>query len=77
MPQPLAFLNGEFIPAAELHIPVYDAGFVLGATVTEGPRVAMHTYRLALAVGRRTTTAVAGSSRRQSSKYLQNAGRPS
>ncbi len=35
MPQPLAFLNGEFIPAAELHIPVYDAGFVLGATVTE------------------------------------------
>jgi len=31
----LALLNGRFIPAAELVIPVYDAGFVLGATVSE------------------------------------------
>jgi branched-chain amino acid aminotransferase len=35
MPEPLAFLNGEFLPARTLSIPVYDAGFVLGATVTE------------------------------------------
>jgi branched-subunit amino acid aminotransferase/4-amino-4-deoxychorismate lyase len=28
-------LNGRFIPAAELTIPAYDAGFVLGATVSE------------------------------------------
>ncbi len=33
--KPLAFLNGRMIPAAELTIPVYDAGFVLGATVSE------------------------------------------
>lgn len=31
----LAFLNGRFVPAAELMVPVYDAGFVMGATVAE------------------------------------------
>jgi branched-chain amino acid aminotransferase len=31
----LALLNGRMIPAAELTIPAYDAGFVLGATVSE------------------------------------------
>lgn len=31
----LAFLNGRFISAAEMMIPAYDAGFVLGATVSE------------------------------------------
>jgi branched-subunit amino acid aminotransferase/4-amino-4-deoxychorismate lyase len=35
MPEPLAFLNGEFVPASSLCVPVYDTGFVLGATVTE------------------------------------------
>ena len=35
MNQPWAFLNGRMIPAAELAIPAYDAGFVLGATVSE------------------------------------------
>lgn len=35
MHTPLAFLNGRFVPAAELTIPAYDAGFVLGATVSE------------------------------------------
>ncbi len=35
MSQPWAFLNGRMIPAAELTIPAYDAGFVLGATVSE------------------------------------------
>ncbi|MEX2141815.1 MAG: aminotransferase class IV [Pirellulales bacterium] len=35
MPEPVAFLNGEFVPSSALCVPVYDAGFVLGATVTE------------------------------------------
>lgn len=35
MKPPWAFLNGRMIPAAELSIPAYDAGFVLGATVSE------------------------------------------
>jgi branched-subunit amino acid aminotransferase/4-amino-4-deoxychorismate lyase len=34
-PTPYALLNGRMIPAAELTIPAYDAGFVLGATVSE------------------------------------------
>jgi len=32
---PLALLDGRFIPAGELLIPAYDAGFILGATVSE------------------------------------------
>ena len=35
MSESLAFLNGEFVLASALGVPVYDAGFVLGATVTE------------------------------------------
>jgi branched-subunit amino acid aminotransferase/4-amino-4-deoxychorismate lyase len=35
MTEPIAFLNGDFLPASALCVPVYDAGFVLGATVTE------------------------------------------
>ena len=35
MTTPLAYLNGRMLPAHEATIPVYDAGFVLGATVTE------------------------------------------
>jgi len=31
----LAWLDGRFLPRAELSLPVGDAGFVLGATVTE------------------------------------------
>ena len=30
-----AYLNGEWIPSTELHIPVDDLGFAMGATVTE------------------------------------------
>ena len=30
-----AWLNGRFLPRESLHLPVGDAGFVLGATVTE------------------------------------------
>jgi branched-subunit amino acid aminotransferase/4-amino-4-deoxychorismate lyase len=32
---PVAFLNGRFVPAAEAVVPVHDAGFLLGATVSE------------------------------------------
>ncbi len=35
MPEPIAYLRGQWIPASQAVIPVYDAGFVLGATVTE------------------------------------------
>jgi branched-subunit amino acid aminotransferase/4-amino-4-deoxychorismate lyase len=35
MAEPLAFLNGRLLPASEAHLTVYDAGVVLGATVTE------------------------------------------
>src|SRR5437899_1717165 len=31
----LAYLNGRFIPQAEARLPLNDAGFVLGATVTD------------------------------------------
>lgn len=33
--QPIAWLNGAVLPEAALSVPVGDAGFVLGATVTE------------------------------------------
>lgn len=35
MIEPLAYLNGQLIPASQASVPVYDAGFVLGATITE------------------------------------------
>lgn len=35
MPDPLALLNGEFIPATALTVPVYDLGFMQGVTVSE------------------------------------------
>jgi len=35
MSQPLAYLNGSFVPAAQAMLPVYDAGFVQGTTVAE------------------------------------------
>jgi len=35
MPEPLAYLNGQLIPASQATLPVYDTGFVLGSTVTE------------------------------------------
>src|SRR4029079_9062840 len=31
----MAYHRGQWIPASQAVIPVYDAGFVLGATVTE------------------------------------------
>jgi branched-subunit amino acid aminotransferase/4-amino-4-deoxychorismate lyase len=35
MYDPPAFLNGRFVPASQLCIPVHDAGFVQGVTVAE------------------------------------------
>lgn len=35
MAEPLVFLNGRTVPASQAHLAVYDAGVVLGATVTE------------------------------------------
>jgi branched-chain amino acid aminotransferase len=35
MPATIAFLNGRWVPPAELVIPVDDPGFLLGATVSE------------------------------------------
>jgi branched-chain amino acid aminotransferase len=35
VPEPIAYLRGQWIPASQAAVPVYDAGFVLGATVTE------------------------------------------
>lgn len=41
-PGPLAYLNGRFLPARELSLPVHDAGFVFGATVTDLCRTFRH-----------------------------------
>jgi len=35
MSEPLAYLNGRFVPLSQAVLPVYDAGFVLGATISE------------------------------------------
>jgi branched-chain amino acid aminotransferase len=35
MSPPVAYLNGQFVPLAEVAIPLDDAGFVWGATVTD------------------------------------------
>ena len=38
MSEPLVFLNTQMVPASQAHIAIYDAGIVLGATVTEQTR---------------------------------------
>lgn len=35
MSEPFAYLNGQWIPASQAAVPVWDAGFVLGTTCTE------------------------------------------
>jgi branched-subunit amino acid aminotransferase/4-amino-4-deoxychorismate lyase len=35
MPDPQAYLNGQFVPASQAVVPVFDAGFVQGTTVAE------------------------------------------
>lgn len=38
MVEPLVYLNGNFVPASQASLKIYDAGVVLGATVTEMTR---------------------------------------
>lgn len=38
MSEPLVYLNHQLVPASQAHIAIYDAGIVLGATVTEQTR---------------------------------------
>ena len=42
MSEPLVYLNGEIIPASQARLPIYDAGIVQGATVTEQTRTFRH-----------------------------------
>ncbi len=35
MSEPIAYFNGRYVPQSQAAVPLYDAGFVLGATVTE------------------------------------------
>lgn len=35
MPEPIAYLKGEFVPVSECALPIYDLGIVLGASVTD------------------------------------------
>jgi D-alanine transaminase/branched-chain amino acid aminotransferase len=47
MSEPLAYLNGRFLPQREAALPLHDAGFVFGATVTDLCRTFRHRlYRL-------------------------------
>lgn len=38
MTEPIAYLNGQMLPASQARLPVFDAGVALGATVTEMTR---------------------------------------
>jgi branched-subunit amino acid aminotransferase/4-amino-4-deoxychorismate lyase len=42
MTEPLVYLNGRMVPASQAHLAIYDAGIVLGATVTEMTRTFHH-----------------------------------
>lgn len=42
MTEPLVYLNGRMLPASQAHLAIYDAGIVLGATVTEMTRTFRH-----------------------------------
>ncbi|MGE0537490.1 MAG: aminotransferase class IV [Pirellulales bacterium] len=42
MSEPLVYLNGKLLPASQAHLAIYDAGVVLGATVTEMTRTFGH-----------------------------------
>jgi branched-chain amino acid aminotransferase len=47
MTEPLVFLNRSLVPASQAHLAIFDAGIVLGATVTEMTRTFRHEpYRL-------------------------------
>src|SRR4051812_41805284 len=42
MTEPLAFWQGRFVPQSQARLPLHDAGFVLGATVTDLCRTVRH-----------------------------------
>lgn len=42
MNEPIAYLNGQFLAASQAKLNIYDAGIVLGATVTEMTRTFRH-----------------------------------
>lgn len=42
MNQPLAYLNGRFLPFAQAALPLHDAGFVSGATIVDNARTFRH-----------------------------------
>jgi branched-chain amino acid aminotransferase len=42
MTEPLVYLNGEIVPASQARLPIYDAGIVQGATITEQTRTFRH-----------------------------------
>src|SRR5262245_33126731 len=47
MAEPLVYLNGQMLLASQARLPIYDAGIVLGATVTDQARTFRHKlYRL-------------------------------
>ncbi|HEY1859525.1 MAG TPA: aminotransferase class IV [Gemmataceae bacterium] len=41
---PLTYLNGQFLPQAEVQLPLHDAGFVFGATATDLCRTFHHRF---------------------------------
>ena len=42
MKEPIVYLNGEFVPASQAAIRIYDLGIILGATLTEMTRTFAH-----------------------------------
>jgi len=53
MPEPIAYLKGEFVPASECRLHIYDLGVVLGAAVTDFLRTfRQRPYRLEAHVAR-------------------------
>jgi branched-chain amino acid aminotransferase len=42
MPEAQVYLNGRNVPASQAHVAIYDAGLVMGATVTEQTRTFHH-----------------------------------
>ena len=42
MPEPVAYLNGQWLPQSQATLPLNDAGFVMGVTVTDFVRTFHH-----------------------------------
>jgi branched-subunit amino acid aminotransferase/4-amino-4-deoxychorismate lyase len=42
VPEPIVYLNGRTVPASQAALPIWDAGIVQGATVTEQTRTFRH-----------------------------------